>query len=187
MPEALKGALDAEAMAKDPKMQAFLKDAHAKGMSQTQLDFTVQAWAERVADMVGGATERKAADCVAELRKQDGWKSDGEYLAQVQKAYAAGKAYGGPDFDGILKDYGNDARIVRLLANVGKEMGADGNSPHNGGTLPDSDVDALMKSPAYLNKNDPQHAIVSAKVKAHFDTKHGTGPAKGGAIVMSTA
>lgn len=186
MPEALKGSLDAEAMAKDPKMQAFLKDALGKGLTQGQLDFTVQAWAERVADMVGGAKQRSEADCVAELRTQDGWKTDAEYLAQVQKAFRAGKVYGGADFDGILADYGNDARIVRMLANVGKDLGPDGNTPHGGGALPDADVDVLMKSPAYLNKNDPQHAVVTAKVKAHFDAKHGTGPARGGAIVMTT-
>lgn len=182
VPEAMKATFKPEDVAKDPMLQAFLKDAHAAGMTQKQVDFALASWFERAPQLSGALAQQKADECTAELKQE--WKTDVEFKAHVDKAFAAGKAFAGADFEGILKDHGNDARIVRMLAKIGAELGPDGNSPNNGGSLPDADVDALTKSKAYWDKNDPQHLTVKAKVEAHYAAKFGNVP-KGGPTVLA--
>lgn len=187
VPDALKEAFKVEELAKDPKFAAFIKDAHAKGMTQSQLDFTIASWMDNVSGMVGTATQFKADACTTELKAA--WGKDGqpaneaEYMGQVQKAFKAAKAYAGADFDTILKDYGNDARIVKLLAAVGKDLGEDTGTPHQAAPMADADVDALTKSKAYWDQNDPQHEIVKAKVASHYAAKFGNTPHGGGVTV----
>ncbi len=182
LPESLKGKIDAEALSKDPKTIAWLADAHAKGMTQTQLDFTIGSMLEQVAGLTGGLKQSSADECTAELRK--GWTTEAEYQAQISKAFRAGKTYGGADFDAILKDYGNDARIVRLLANVGKDLGEDTGTPNLAAGISELDVTQLQASAAYWEPNDPLHASTKAKVTAFYEQKFRGAP-RTGAVVSS--
>lgn len=121
-----------------------------------------------------------AADCEATLRQSDGWKSDDEYKKQVGVAFNAGKQIFGQDFDGIVKDYGNDARLIRGLASIGKEMQEDAPPSAEAQQQLQDNLDQLMNSPAYLNAGDPQHGTVRAKVEALTAKMVGTKPVEGG-------
>jgi hypothetical protein len=90
-----------------------------------------------------------------ELRQQEGWKSDQEYGKQVGLAFNAGKQIFGKDFDGVLKDYGNDPRIIRGLAGIGKEMAEDMPPSPEAQAQMQSNLDQLMNSPAYLEPERP--------------------------------
>ena len=93
-----------------------------------------------------------------------------QYIAERgMKAYQAAIAYGDADAEAILKDYGNDPRVIRLLARVGGEMGEDRSVTPPGGGIPSGQtVETLMTSEAYNNQRHPEHATVSRQVADHF-------------------
>jgi hypothetical protein len=126
VPETLAGKVNTEDLAKAPDFIEFQKNMHGLGLSQKQLDGVTAVLLERGIKMREAMPILDAAEATSKLRGMDGWKSDEEYQRQVGRAYAAGKHYAGNDFDGVLKDYGNDPRIVAMLARVGAEARAHG-------------------------------------------------------------
>ena len=166
VPEALAGKVDAKALEADPKTAEFFKQAHALGLNQKQVDFVMGEFLGRLVDVQQRRPSMSAAECVAQLRDADGWRTDGEYQQQVRLAYQAGEAYFGKDFDGVLADYGNDPRLVRALASIGKELQEDRPAPAEAQQQIAENIDTLMASPAYLNRNDPAHSSTVAKVMA---------------------
>jgi hypothetical protein len=166
VPESLAEKIKADDLSKNEDFKAFLSKLHAAGASQKVADAAVSELLERGMKMRETAPVIAAAEAEASLRQAEGWKTDAEYSKRIGAAFQAGKAYGGPDFDGILKDYGNDPRVIRLLANVGAEMAEDTQaSPEAQAQLQDN-LDTLMSSKAYLNDRDPAHAATFAKVSA---------------------
>ncbi len=151
----------------DPLLGEFLKEAHAAGMNQKQVDLAMQKYLDVVPKLLQGNQALSAEDCTAELQKE--WKTDDQYKAEVRKAYQAAMAYGDTDAEAILKDYGNDPRVIRLLARVGGEMGEDRSVTPPGGGIPSGQtVETLMTSEAYNNPKHPEHAAVSRQVAEHF-------------------
>lgn len=166
VPEALAGKINAEELAKTDDFKGFLGKMHGLGLSQKQLDGVTAELLERGVKMQEALPVMAQAECEATLRKSDGWTSDTEYAANLGRAFTAAKAYAGADLDGILKDFGNEPRIVRMLARVGAELAEDTQpSPEAQAQLNDS-LDSAMSDPAYLNANDPRHAAQVAKVNA---------------------
>lgn len=183
VPDTLKDKINSEDLAKDEGFKGFLGKLHAAGASQKVVDAAVAEMLDRGIKLREALPALEAADCEATLRQQDGWKSDGEYRQQIGLAFNAGKSIFGGDFDGILKDYGNDPRIIRGLATLGKEMEEDrGPSPEAQAQLSQS-LEQLQSSPAYLNANDPQHANTVARVEALTKQLVGTRPVAGGKTI----
>ena len=149
---------------------------HTLGLSQKQLDGVTSELLQRSMKLQDALPVLAEADCVADLKQHDGWKSDQEYTANVQRAFQAGKQYAGAEFEGILKDYGNDARIVRMLAKVGSELEEDRSASPEAQAQIQDNLDALMSSKAYMNANDPGHAAAAAKVAALTAKQVGTRP-----------
>lgn len=109
-------------MRKDPKMGAWLKGAHAKGMSNAQIQHVFSGFAE----YLGADQELSVEECVGKLRET--WKDDASYGTNMQAADRAAKQLAqktGITYDQINKAYGNDPVIVRLLAAIGAEMKED--------------------------------------------------------------
>ena len=166
VPEALADKVKADDLSKDPGFTDFLGKAHTAGLNQKQVDFVVGEFLDRSLKMQAALPALDAAETEATLRQGEGWKSDAEYSAKVQQAFRAGTQYAGADFDGILKDYGNDARIVRMLANVGAELAEDLPASAEAQAQAQESLDALMADSAYTNARDPKHAMQVAKVNA---------------------
>ena len=180
VPEALAQKVKADDLAKDQGVKDFLGKLHAAGASQKVVDAAVSELLTRGAALREAMPTLAAADCEAELRGQDGWKTDTEYSQQIGAAFNAGKAIFGKDFDGIVKDYGNDPRLIRGLSSIAKEMGEDAQASPEAQLQLQESLDALMSSKAYLNANDPQHAAVAAKVGALTARMAGTKPVASG-------
>lgn len=176
VPEALAEKIKAEDLAKDEGFKGFLSKLHAAGASQKVVDAAVSEMLERGVKLRETMPVLDAVEAEATLRQSDGWKSDAEYTRQVRAAFQAGKQYAGPDFDGIMKDYGNDPRVVRMLANVGAELTEDTQASPEAQTQLQESLDTLMASKAYLNERDPQHSQVFAKVSALQTKLAGTQP-----------
>lgn len=164
VPDELKDALgDLKA---DPLMQDFLKDAHAAGMSQKQVDVAIGKYLAAIPQLAGGVQQLNAEDCVADLKQ--GWKTEAEYTAGVSNAYKAAQGFFGDDAEHIINTYGNDPKLIRGLAKMGAEMGEDKSlSPTD--TLPSgTSIDELMANPAYMDPKHPEHAKVSKQVANFF-------------------
>lgn len=181
-PETMEGyKLDAESMGegfnaeefmKDPKTQGFLKRMHAKGLNNTQLqeviDYGLNEWAP---DMMNGAKALSESECTAALKEV--WKTDTEYETAVQQAFKAVHQIGGDKFQSLIEKYGNDPDFIQFAASIGKEIREDQSPsdplPLKGGET----IESMMMSDAYRNPSHPEHAAVSKRVKAYFESRHG--------------
>lgn len=180
VPDALK---DTWKPAEDPLLQGFLKDAHAAGFTQKQLDLALGKYMEVAPGLVNGSKELSAEDCTATLKTE--WKTDEQYKAGVSAAYKAAVGYFGADAEAIISEYGNDARIIRALSKIGAEMGEDtsasaGTTTNGGG----DSVETLMASEAYNNPKHVDHQRVSKIVADHFAKKAADDEKAGRAAVM---
>ena len=166
VPEALAGAWDP---ATDPLLSAFQEKAFAAGMTQAQFDLVINQFGQIAPGLVMGSAQASFEDCAAELEQE--WTTDAEFDQGVLKAQAAVKAYGGQDAEAILTKYGNDAALIRLLSRVGRELPED-KSLNPDQVLGGDTIEALLASKAYTDPKDPQHAAVSAKVRAFYDAQN---------------
>lgn len=167
----------------DPLLGEFLKEAHAAGMTQKQVDLAISRYMDVAPKLVAGASQLSAEECTTQLRAE--WKTDEQYKAEVGNAFKAATGYGGSDAEGIIKDYGNDPRIIRLLAKVGGEMGEDRSiNPGGGGTPSGQSVETLMASEAYTNPKHADHVRVSKQVAEHFQRQAAAAEKAGSAPIL---
>lgn len=152
----------------DPKTDAllgdFLKDAHAAGMNQEQIDFALGEYFKVAPQLVGGSQQLSFEECRAELGKE--WKTDEQYHAGMDLAYKAARAYGGNDVDALVKQYDSNPVVIRFLARVGAQLGEDTSFAAGYTSRGGQSIGDLMKSDAYNNAKHPDHASVSAQVSA---------------------
>ena len=178
IPEQLQEHLSAD----DPLFSEFKSEALAAGMTQAQMDFVMSKYFDIAPNLVTGSRELSAESCAAELRSE--WKTDEQFKAEVGKAYKAVNTYAGSDAESLIKDYGNDPRIVRLLSRIGGELGEDapiGNiAPQSTG----GGVESLMQSEAYLNPKHPEHKAVSLKVQKHFEQQAASAERAGNSVLL---
>ncbi len=186
VPEAVADKVKAEDIQNAETFKGFMEKAHAAGLTQKQFDVVVGDFIERSLALQAGIRQMSEQEATAELRKT--WKTDAEFQEGVQRAFKAGKAYAGEDFDSILNDYGNDPRIVRLLANVGRELSEDSPAPAGStqGVSAQAELEQLTKSKAYMDANHPDHTMTKTKVDAIFQRLYGNSPKRSGPIVIQT-
>lgn len=185
VPEALAEKIKAEDLAADAGFKEFMAKAHAAGLTQKQLDTVVGEFLDRSVKLQGGIQRLSEQEATTQLRET--WKTDAEFTQGVQAAFRAGQQYAGKDFDGILNDYGNDPRIVRMLAAVGKEMGEDTSAPAGAQANFQADLETLTKSKAYTDPAHPDHTATKQKVAAMFERQYGSRPKQAGPIVFSAS
>lgn len=149
-------------------MKAFVGKLHAAGATQAQVDVALGELLERGVKMREAQPAMDAAECTAQLRQIDGWKTDQEYKAQLGNAYRAAAAYAGDqaELDAFLAKHGNDPVIARFLAKVGAELSEDTQASAEASAQLNDNLDTLMNDPAYLNDRDPKHGLIKAKVDA---------------------
>lgn len=172
VPDTLKEAFDP---ATDEGMKGFLAGAHAAGLNQAQVDFVMGKYFEMAPQLAAGAAQYDATTATAELKKT--WATDADFTRNVRNAYvgtnaAAQKA--GLDVAEIMNGpLGNNPQFLRLMAALGPEFQED---PGAGGAsmITQDDINSLLSSEAYSNPRHPDHAKVSAKIRAYFERKHGT-------------
>jgi hypothetical protein len=166
VPEELKETL------KDFKLSPeFLKSAHEKGITQSQMDFMMQHYLKEAPALMQGGIQNSVDAVVGNLEKAWGKEYDAN-LAAAEKAFSAyaGEADKGK-FDEIMRD---PSLAYRILAKIGPELGEAGGVPREAAAGGGESVDDLLKSEAYHNAKHADHAKVSARVKAYYEKKFGT-------------
>lgn len=177
VPESLKDKIDPAKMATDEKFQEYVGKLHAAGLTQAQFDLAVGSNLELATEiaqsLAGDGVQSSKEECAAALRAE--WATDEQFKAGVRDSYrgivgAVGQEKG----EALIAKYGNDPDFIRAWAAIGKEMQEDRPPNTSGGGQPVEDISTLMLSDEYLNPKNPKHAEISAKVRTHFEKKHGT-------------
>ncbi|MDX1497050.1 MAG: hypothetical protein R3352_05815 [Salinisphaeraceae bacterium] len=169
---------DAQAFMQDEGTQGFLKRMHAKGMTNAQvqevIEYGLKEWAP---NLMQGEQAMTQEQCVEALKSE--WQNEAEFNTQLGHAFKALQNVAGDEFGRLEQKYGNDPDFIKIMAQIGREMGED--APPNEAGLTPSDsgtIEELMMSEAYKDAKHPQHAMVSEQVRRHFEKKYGKTPAQ---------
>lgn len=160
-------ALNFEDFKKDPDNQAFLSKAHEHGLTSKQLEFVLNEYAQvmpKAFERFKGLTEEQAT---AELSET--WKTEPEFKAHLKDAFAAFNKYASPADKERIDEIGNNPVVIRLLANMGKNLREDSPVINNTGITSDS-VEGIMKSDAYRNPNHPDYKSAQQKVRQYYES-----------------
>lgn len=160
----------------DEVLSPFRERAHKAGLTQAQFEFVAGEYFELVPQLLDGAAKVSAEQARTELQKV--WPSTSDYeknLSASQRAVAALP----PELQAkVHEKYGTDPLFLQAVAHLGREMREDSPPPDvasgRGGV---STVEQLMASPAYRDLRHPEHAAVSARVRAMNEKAYGTAPA----------
>ncbi|MEX0574202.1 hypothetical protein ABZE59_003080, partial [Enterobacter cloacae subsp. cloacae] len=104
----------------DPRMQSFMKSAHAKGITNDQMSFILGEYAQRAPELVGGAAALDSEAASTQLREV--WKTDAEFNKNIGLAFRAFNSLADDADKGRIDEIGNNPMVIRMLAKVGAEM-----------------------------------------------------------------
>ncbi len=163
----------------DPAMQSFMKGAHARGITNAQLEYVLNEHLNIMGSTMGAAEQMSIEECGQELRKT--WANPTEYDRNLGNAYRALQAFAdSPEDAEALDEIGNNPALVRLLAKIGAELQED--TPIGEGTQAardwDGEIASLRANPAYLDSSHPEHKQVMAKMDALYSKRYGTNKSK---------
>lgn len=158
----------------DPDMQGFLKGAHARGITNAQLEYVLGEYFTRAPQLVNGAAALDAGAATAKLREV--WKDEAALNANLGHAYrvsqmAAQKS--GIPLEEIHASLGNNPTFVRLMAALGPEFQESLGAPGGGSTASVQTIQSLLASEAYKDPKHPDHARVTNQVNAWYDQNPG--------------
>lgn len=171
-PEVKAEGFDWEDFKADPNMQAFMKAAHEKGITNDQMSFLLDTYVPLAQQLVAGASSLDAETCTEELKKT--WKSDAEFKQNAALAHRAFTAYADDADKAQIDAIGNNPVVLRILAKVGKEMRED--TPPGGQDFTQEEAESirdLMKSDAYTDPKHQDHERVSNRVRAFYQKNYG--------------
>lgn len=155
----------------DPRMQSFMKSAHAKGITNDQMSFILGEYAQRAPELVGGAAALDSEAASTQLREV--WKTDAEFNKNIGLAFRAFNSLADDADKGRIDEIGNNPMVIRILAKVGAEMQEDAPAGGDVNLEEQQTIRDLMKSPAYMDPKHADHERVSARVKAYYQKRYG--------------
>lgn len=141
-------------------VKTFKEKAHAAGLLPKQAQQLVEWYVgheENVLTQSAASKTQAAQEAIAGLKKE--WGEDG-YKQQVGLAEVALKTVAPELTADIVKKYGADPTVVKLLAKMGKMLGEDtikGQGGTSGNTLEEIDGEIARLS-AHVAYTDPSHA-----------------------------
>lgn len=169
----------------DDLFKNFVKDAHAQGMTNEQLQFVTQKYLALAPELLAADKSLSAEEAKAELAKV--WTDEGAMQKNLASVVKAINGFGAEadDVPGsrarLMEKYGTDPDFIAFAASVAKDMRED-QTPTGGTPSADLDVEALQASEPYWKPDHPDHARVKAKVDEHYARKFGTRARAGGIV-----
>lgn len=178
---------DMEALKADEQYKGWLKGAHAKGMTNDQVAYVLDSFADRQADIAPNPLLMPLEDFKTAVEP-----AFAEY-GGFQKGIALGQRTIRtfvPDVTAEdLASIPHHPLIAKVLAAVGKELPEDTGTPRVGAlsaTDFDSEVATLKASEAFNNATHPEHQAAVDKMSSLYARRYGTTPQKlgAGAVVI---
>jgi len=161
----------------DESTQSFLKGAHAKGLTNDQVQYVIGEYMKAAPGLIDGGMQLTAQDCTAALKAV--WTDDAAMKTNVTASYRAAEAFaseaGKPgNFEALMVKYGNDPDFIAFTANIGKELKED--TSINGGQVSEADFNVkaseLRAQLQALPQHDPKRAGIKAELDAMYDRKY---------------
>lgn len=112
----------------DESTQSFLKGAHAKGMTNAQVEYVIGEYMKAAPGLVQGGAQLSNEDCTAALKTV--WADDQAMQTNLKSSYRAAEAFASAEgqpgnFQTLMAKYGNDPDFIAFTANIGKELAED--------------------------------------------------------------
>lgn len=163
-----------EEIKNDPAMSKFIKGAHARGLTNAQLEWAMNEHLSIMQGAINASQDMSVEECTAELRKA--WPNQQDFELNAGNAYRAFKAFADPADQDAMDELGNNPLMVRLLANIGRELQED--KPIEAGTPAaqnwEQEVAAIRANPAYMDSSHAEHKQLQAKMNALYEKRYGT-------------
>lgn len=163
----------------DESTQSFLKGAHAKGLTNDQVQYVIGEYMKAAPELISGAAQLTQQDCTAALKAV--WGDDAAIRTNVTASYRAAEAFaseaGKPgNFEALMSKYGNDPDFIAFTANIGKELKED--RAINGGAQV-SEADFPIKTAELrqqlqdLPAHDPKRPGIQAQLDEMYNKRYG--------------
>lgn len=157
----------------EPENQAFLGKAHELGMTQKQLEFVLGEYAQRLPELVQAGKELDIESAHQALSET--WKTETDFNQNLRSAYQAFQRYAAPEDLSKIDQVGNNPIVIKLLANIGKNLQEDAGISRTIG-FQQQDIRQVMASEAYRNPKHPEHKSTHARVKRYYESNYGNQP-----------
>lgn len=154
---------DFETFKADESNQAFLSEAHKKGITNAQLDFLIQEYDKRAVDLVSTSTQLDTDTAVSTLQSE--WGKD--YESNIFNAIKAAKSAGLTQEQINDPNVGNNVAVIKALAYFGSQIAED--KPVNIGTPVSEDITSLMRSEAFFNPRHPDHKATKERIDSYYN------------------
>lgn len=154
----------------EPENQEFLKKAHELGMTEKQMQFVLSEYANRLPEIIQAGKDVTVEFAQEALSKV--WKTEAELNTNLKNAYQAFQRYAAPEDKPLIDQIGNNPLVIKLLANIGKNLQEDTPTRTSAGISQD-DVKGLMRSEAYRNPNHQDYKAVHARVRDFYSKNYG--------------
>lgn len=163
----------ADTLQGDEEFQKFLQDAHTAGITNEQINLITGKYLQHTYKMLDSKMQMDADHAQEELSKLWGEDKFEKNLSVAQKAL---NAFTTPEERKELGALSNNPKFIALLAKVGEHIGEDTPSVQATQAGSRESIDALMRSPAYLDPTHADYNRVQAEIKAHYARVYGQQP-----------
>lgn len=168
---------DWEEFKKDESSQAFLKGAHAKGLTNAQVEYVLGEYLKAAPQLVQGSAQLDQQGATEALKGV--WKSDAEFKGGVQASYRAVQGFadqgeGIGSMANLMAKFGNDPDFIAFTARIGREMNED--TVPGGQAVSEGDfavqTSELRKQLQDMPLHDPKRAQVQAQLDALYQKRY---------------
>ncbi|WP_057976783.1 hypothetical protein [Pseudomonas lactis] len=162
----------------DPDTQSFLKGAHAKGLTNDQVQYVIGEYMKAAPGLIEGGGQLTQQDCTAALKAV--WTDEQAMKQNVRASFRAAEAFaskpGEPgNFDTLQAKYGNDPDFIAFTANIGKELKED-TAINGGAQVSEADFDVkdseLRSQLQALPAHDPKRKGIQAELDAMYERRY---------------
>lgn len=162
----------------DEGTQSFLKGAHAKGLTNAQVEYVIGEYMKAAPGLVEGGVQLSQQECAATLKAA--WGDEQAMTQNVRASYRAAETFasepGKPgNFAALQAKYGNDADFIAFTANIGRELKED-KAINGGAQVNEADFNIkageLRAQLQALPAHDPKRPGVQAQLDAMYEQKY---------------
>lgn len=168
----------------DESTQSFLKGAHAKGLTNDQVQYVIGEYMKAAPELISGAAQLTQQDCTAALKAV--WGDEQAIRTNVTASLRAVEAFANQgeapgSLSVLMAKYGNDPDFIAFTANIGKELKED--RAINGGAQV-SEADFPIKTAELrqqlqdLPAHDPKRKGIQAQLDDMYNRKYGPTPSR---------